>query len=175
MTDLEFDPARLDAHLRAHIPGLAGPMRLDRIAGGQSNPTFFVTYDSRRMVLRKQPPGALLPSAHAVDREHRVIAALRGSAVPVPEALLFCDDRTVVGTPFYIMARLDGRVFGDCALPGCTPAERRALYRAMAETLGGAARRRPCGAGPRRLRPAAGVLRPAGAALVRAVAEGAHP
>lgn len=135
MIDLDFDLARLDAHLRAHIPGLAGPMRLDRVAGGQSNPTFFVTYDDRRLVLRKQPPGALLPSAHAVDREHRIIAALRGSAVPVPDALLFCDDRSVVGTPFYVMERIRGRVFHDCALPGATPQERRALYRAMAETL----------------------------------------
>lgn len=135
MSDLEFDPARLDGFLRARLPGLAGPMRLDRVAGGQSNPTFFVTYDTRRLVLRKQPPGPLLPSAHAVDREHRIIAALRGSPVPVPDALLYCDDRSVVGTPFYVMERLQGRVFGDCALPGCTPVERRALYRAMAETL----------------------------------------
>jgi aminoglycoside phosphotransferase (APT) family kinase protein len=135
VSDVEFDPARLDAHLRAHLPGLAGPMRLERVAGGQSNPTFFVTYDSRRLVLRKQPPGPLLPSAHAVDREHRIIAALRGSPVPVPAALLFCDDRSVVGTPFYVMERLQGRVFHDCALPGSTPDERRALYRSMAETL----------------------------------------
>ena len=135
MSDVEFDPARLHAHLRAHVPGLTGPMRLDRVAGGQSNPTFFVTYDNRDLVLRKQPPGPLLPSAHAVDREHRVIAALRGSPVPVPDALLFCDDRGVVGTPFYVMERLHGRVFHDCALPGLTPAERRALYRSMAETL----------------------------------------
>ncbi len=135
MNDLAFDPARLEPYLRAHIPGLAGPMRLERIAGGQSNPTFFVTSDTRRLVLRKQPPGTLLPSAHAIDREHRVIAALRGTAVPVPEALLFCDDRSVIGTPFYVMQRVDGRVFHDCALPGCSPAERRALYRSMAETL----------------------------------------
>ena len=135
MSDVEFDPARLDAHLRASLPGLAGSMRLERIAGGQSNPTFFVTYDARRLVLRKQPPGRLLPSAHAVDREHRVIAALRGSAVPVPDALLFCDDPGVVGTPFYVMERLDGRVFHDCALPGLTPDERHASYQAMAETL----------------------------------------
>lgn len=134
-TDLAFDPARLDAHLRAHFPGLAGPMRLDRVSGGQSNPTFFVTYDTRRLVLRKQPPGALLASAHAVDREHRIIAALRGSAVPVPDALLSCDDRRVVGTPFYVMERLEGRVFHDCALPGSTAEERRAIYRAMAETM----------------------------------------
>ena len=131
----EFDPARLDGHLRARLPDLAGPMRLDRVAGGQSNPTFFVSYDTRRLVLRKQPPGPLLPSAHAVDREFRVISALRGTSVPVPDALLFCDDRSIVGTPFYVMERLEGRVFHDCALPGCTPAERRALYGAMAETL----------------------------------------
>ena len=130
-----FDPARLDPHLRDRLPGLGGPMRLERVAGGQSNPTFFVTYDTCRLVLRKQPPGDLLPSAHAVDREFRVISALAESAVPVPKALLFCDDRSIVGTPFYVMERLDGRVFHDCALPGCTPDERRALYRAMAETL----------------------------------------
>ena len=132
---LEFDPARLEAHLRDRIPGLAGPLRVERIAGGQSNPTFFVTSATHRLVLRKQPPGPLLPSAHAVDREHRVIAALRDTAVPVPEVLLFCDDRSVVGTPFYVMARLDGRVFHDCALPGCSPTERRAIYRGKAETL----------------------------------------
>ena len=132
---LEFDPARLEAHLQDRILGLAGPLRVERVAGGQSNPTFFVTSDTHRLVLRKQPPGPLLPSAHAVDREHRVIAALRDTAVPVPEALLFCDDRSVVGTPFYVMARLDGRVFHDCALPGCSPTERRAIYRGMAETL----------------------------------------
>ena len=135
MQALEYDPARLDAHLRARLPGLDGPMRLARVAGGQSNPTFFVTFDDRRLVLRKQPPGTLLPSAHAVDREFRVISALAGSGVPVPKALLFCDDRSIVGTPFYVMERLEGRVFHDCALPGCTPEERRALYRAMAETL----------------------------------------
>ena len=133
--DLEFDPARLDAHLRARLPGLGGPMRIERVAGGQSNPTFFVTFDTCRLVLRKQPPGDLLPSAHAVDREFRVISALAGSGVPVPEALFFSDDRSIVGTPFYVMERLEGRVFHDCALPGCTPEERRALYRAMAETL----------------------------------------
>ena len=135
MTELEFDPARLDAYLRAHLPGFAGTMKIERVAGGQSNPTFFVSFDTRCLVLRKQPPGELLPSAHAVDREFRVISALRKTGVPVPNALLFCDDRSVVGTPFYVMERLEGRVFHDCALPGCTPAERRALYRAMAATL----------------------------------------
>ncbi len=131
----EFDPARLAACIGACLPGLDGPMRIERVAGGQSNPTFFVSFDNRRLVLRKQPPGDLLPSAHAVDREFRVISALDGSAVPVPKALFFCDDESVVGTPFYVMERVDGRVFHDCALPGCTPEERRAMYRAMAEIL----------------------------------------
>ncbi len=133
--DLGFDPALLDAFLRARLPGLSGPMRLERVAGGQSNPTFFVTYDDRRLVLRKQPPGPLLPSAHAIDREYRVITALGGTPVPVPPAVFFCEDRSIVGTPFYVMERIRGRVFHDCALPGCAPAERRAIYRAMAETL----------------------------------------
>ena len=133
--DPAVDPARLDIYLRARIPDLVGPLRLAPVAGGPSNPTFFVTTDSHRLVLRKQPPGPLLPSAHAVDREFRVVSALAGAGVPVPEALLFCGDRSVVGTPFYVMARVAGRVFHDGALPGATPPERRAIYRAMAETL----------------------------------------
>jgi len=134
-TVTEFDPDTLDAFLRRSISGLSGPMRLERIPGGQSNPTFFVCYDERRLVLRKQPPGPLLPSAHAVDREHRVISALAGTEVPVPPVVLYCDDRAVVGTPFYLMERLDGRVFHDCTLPGVTPDERRAMYASMAQAL----------------------------------------
>jgi aminoglycoside phosphotransferase (APT) family kinase protein len=130
----EFDPARLEAFLRDSL-GASGSLRLERISGGQSNPTFFVTCGERRMVLRKQPPGTLLPSAHAVDREYRVISALAGTGVPVAPAILFCDDRSVVGTPFYLMERLEGRVFHDCTLPGIPPAERRAMYVSMAEAL----------------------------------------
>lgn len=125
----------LDAFLRGALPGLEGAMRLEAIAGGQSNPTFFVTYDNRRLVLRKQPAGELLPSAHAVDREYRIISALAATDVPVPPALLFCDDRSVVGTPFYVMERVDGRVFHDCTLPGVPPADRAAMYAGMARTL----------------------------------------
>jgi aminoglycoside phosphotransferase (APT) family kinase protein len=131
----EFDADRLDAYLRERIPGLGGPMRVDRISGGQSNPTFFISYPERRLVLRKQPPGPLLPSAHAVDREYRVLTALRGTGVPVPETVLFCDDRSVAGTPFYIMERLDGRVFEDASLPGIAPEERGEMYRSLAQTL----------------------------------------
>lgn len=134
-TPLGFEEARLDGFLKEAVPGLAGPMRLARIAGGQSNPTFFVTYDTRALVLRKQPPGELLPSAHAVDREYRIMRALAETDVPVPPALLYSDDRSIVGTPFYVMERVEGRVFHDCTLPGVDPAERGEMYRSMARTL----------------------------------------
>ena len=130
-----FDAGRLDAFLRGAVPGLAGTMRLARIGGGQSNPTFFVDYDMRALVLRKQPPGELLPSAHAVDREYRVMRALGPAGVPVPRTVLFHAERDVVGTPFYVMEKLEGRVFAAHSLPGLTPAERGAMYRSMAETL----------------------------------------
>lgn len=132
---IEFDAERLQRHLRQALPDLEGPMRLARIGGGQSNPTFFVDFDNRALVLRKQPPGELLPSAHAVDREYRVLRALADTDVPVPRTVLYCDDRTVVGTPFYVMDKLEGRVLSNYALPGIAPAERRAYYFAMAETL----------------------------------------
>lgn len=131
----DFDPARLDACLKQALPGLAGTPVLERIPGGQSNPTYFVTYPGQRLVLRKKPAGHVLPSAHAVEREYRILHALAGSEVPVPTARLLCEDSSVIGTPFYVMDRLDGRVFPDCTLPGIAPAERRAMYLAMAETL----------------------------------------
>ena len=134
----EFDPARLDAFLRSALPGRAeGSMAIDRISGGQSNPTFFVSYPDAgtRLVLRKKPPGPLLPSAHAVEREYRILKALAGSSVPVPPVLLLHGADDVVGTPFYLMERLEGRVYHDTALPGVAPADRRAMYFAMAEAL----------------------------------------
>jgi aminoglycoside phosphotransferase (APT) family kinase protein len=114
---------------------LSGAMSLERIEGGQSNPTYFLTFPSRRLVLRKKPAGPILPSAHAIDREFRVLSALNGSQVPVPQALLYYGESDIIGTPFYIMERLEGRVFHDCALPGLESAERRAIYLSMAETL----------------------------------------
>ena len=129
-----FDARTLDRYLRDRV-GAKGQLQLERIGGGQSNPTFFVRYDNRDLVLRKKPAGDILPSAHAVDREYRVMDALSGSDVPVPELVLFEEDEAVVGTPFYLMERLDGRVFPDYALPGLAPAERRAMYFSMAETL----------------------------------------
>ena len=130
----EFAP-RLDVFLRAQLPLLTGPMRLQAIGGGQSNPTFFVDFDNRRLVLRKKPEGEVLPSAHAVDREYRVMRALSSSGLPVPPTVLFHAGDEVVGTPFYVMDRVEGRVFADNALPGMEPAERRAIYLAMAETM----------------------------------------
>jgi aminoglycoside phosphotransferase (APT) family kinase protein len=131
----EFDETTLDSHLRSSIDGLSGTMRIERIQGGRSNPTFFVSYDNRRLVLRKQPPGNLLPSAHAIDREYRILKALAGTDVPVPKALSFHEGSEVVGTPFYVMERLEGRVFNDCALPGVPPQERRVMTLAVAETM----------------------------------------
>lgn len=133
--ELGFDPGVLDAYLRTTVPDTGGAMRITRISGGQSNPTFFVTYPNRRMVLRKRPTGPLLPSAHAVDREHRIMDALASTGVPVPKMLAYHAGSEVVGTAFYVMERLEGRVFGDCSLPGVTPSDRRAMFFDMADTL----------------------------------------
>src|SRR5512139_508627 len=130
-----LDASRVDGFLRSRIPGLHGTPRFTPIAGGQSNPTYFVDYDDRALVLRKQPGGELLPSAHAVDREYRVMAALAATGVPVPRMVLFHPERDVVGTPFFVMERVQGRVFGQYALSGCDPVERRAMYASMAETM----------------------------------------
>ena len=133
--ELEFGATRLEAYLRAHIPGLSGQMRLQRIGGGQSNPTFFVDFDYRCLVLRKKPAGVLLPSAHAVDREYRVMKALAGTDVPVPKMVLFEPEPDIVGTPFYLMDKLEGRVFAEYSIPGVTPEHRHAMYLSMADTM----------------------------------------
>lgn len=130
-----MDTQQLDAFLRREIGGLAGPLRLQKIGGGQSNPTFFASYDNRDLVLRKKPAGDVLPSAHAVDREYRVMKALAATDLPVPPVLLYHADSDVIGTPFYVMERVPGRVFNDNAAPGLSPRERRALYFAMADTM----------------------------------------
>jgi aminoglycoside phosphotransferase (APT) family kinase protein len=133
---IDFEPGALQRFLRAALPELDGAMRLERIAGGQSNPTYFVSFETgRQLVLRKQPGGQLLPSAHAIDREIRNLRALARTGVPVPAALLFCEDRSVVGTPFYVMERVDGRVLTDHALADVAPHERREHLLGMARTL----------------------------------------
>ena len=132
---MEFDVNRLAQFLKNKLPELRGPMHVNRIGGGQSNPTFFVSFDNRELVLRKQPASTLLPSAHAVDREFRVMQALSQTTVPVPQVVLFHAERDVVGTPFYIMEKLPGRVFSECALPHMTPHDRKAIYLGMAEAM----------------------------------------
>lgn len=132
---IDFDPMALAGFLRKTVPGAEGVMQVSRIPGGQSNPTYFIDFPHRQFVLRKQPAGPKLPSAHAIDREFRVLTALAKTPVPVPTALAFHAEPDVVGTPFYVMERLRGRVFHDCALPGLAPAERRALYLSMADAL----------------------------------------
>ena len=131
-----FDEAGLAAYLAGRVPGYAGgALGVRQFQGGQSNPTFLVETEGARWVLRKKPPGPLLPSAHAVDREVRVLRALQGTSVPVPRVVLFCEDEAVIGTPFYLMEHVPGRVFTDRAMPGCTPQERAAAYADTARVL----------------------------------------
>ena len=108
-----------------------GALSCQPLTGGQSNPTFLLTNGSQQLVLRKKPPGVLLASAHAVDREYRVMNALQNSDVPVPKLYAFNDDLEIVGTPFYIMEFLKGRVIVDQSLPGMSPAQRSAIYEEM--------------------------------------------
>ena len=108
---LAFDTARLADYLAANIEGFVGPLTVRQFKGGQSNPTYLLESPSGRYVLRRKPPGKLLPSAHAVDREFRVITALRAQGFPVAEPLLYCADDSVTGTAFYVMRFVDGRVF----------------------------------------------------------------
>ncbi|HQT47202.1 MAG: phosphotransferase family protein [Acidocella sp. 20-63-7] len=129
----DFDPDVLAAYLDRKF-GTAG-FTLARIAGGQSNPTYLVTHGALRMVLRKQPVGEILRGAHAIDREFRVMRALAETDVPVPKPILFEEDPAILGTPFYLMSFIEGRVFHDCRLPDLSPEDRRTAYESMAETL----------------------------------------
>jgi len=131
-----IDPARVAGFLRDHVDGLDGDMTLDRFRGGQSNPTLLASFtNGRRVVLRKKPDGALLPSAHAVDREYKVIRALEGSDVPVPEAYLLCEDESVLGAMFYVMDYAEGRSFWDASLPDTSPAGRTEIYTEMRRVI----------------------------------------
>ena len=126
-----FDVDALEAYLRDRLPEWRGPMRVEQFRGGQSNPTYKLTVGDRQYVLRRKPPGKLLPSAHAVDREYRVISALADTDVPVPRTFCLCEDDGVIGTAFYVMEFVDGRVLWDPMLPGMRPSERRGIFDAM--------------------------------------------
>jgi aminoglycoside phosphotransferase (APT) family kinase protein len=130
-----FDTARLAAYLEAHVPGFRGPLTAEKFAGGQSNPTFRIEAASGRYVLRRKPPGELLKSAHAVDREFRVLEALHGGSVPVAKPFHLCTDDDVIGSWFYLMDHVDGRIFWNPALPELDSAQRGAIYDEMNRVL----------------------------------------
>jgi len=123
-----IDVAKLEQWLAASVGPLGGPLEVAQFKGGQSNPTYLLTAGDQRFVLRRKPPGKLLPSAHAVDREYRVMKALAGTDVPVARARALCEDDTVIGTAFYVMEYVTGRVFWDPSLPGLEPAGRAAIH-----------------------------------------------
>jgi aminoglycoside phosphotransferase (APT) family kinase protein len=132
---LRFDAARLESYLSGELPDFAGPIVVSQFKGGQSNPTYLIDTPRRRYVLRRKPPGKLLPSAHAVDREYKVIGALYVERFPVAEPLLYCGDESIVGTAFFVMAFVEGRVFWEPQMPQSHPAERAKVYDAMNATL----------------------------------------
>ena len=132
---VDSNSGRLDAFLRDRFPELSGRMSVERTVGGMSNPTYFITYNDWSVVLRKQPDSTLLRSAHSIDREFRVLSALQGSAVPVPKPILYCTEPDIVGTPFYLMERLRGRVFSDNSLPTLEAPARLGCYESMCRTL----------------------------------------
>ena len=125
----------LQPYLETHVEGFEGPMEVEKFPGGQSNPTFRITARSGDYVLRRQPPGKLLKSAHAVDRESRVIAALASTAVPVPKVHCLCEDRDIIGSMFYVMSYCDGRIFWDAAIPEVENDERAAVYDELIRVL----------------------------------------
>lgn len=123
-----LDEAALWNYLQRHLEDFAAPAQLRQFQGGQSNPTYLIRTPTRKFVLRKKPPGKLLPSAHLIEREYRILRALPEAEVPVPRARLLCEDSSVIGTPFYVMDHVDGRVITGVTLPNLAPAHRRGIY-----------------------------------------------
>ncbi|SDR60608.1 Predicted kinase, aminoglycoside phosphotransferase (APT) family [Rhizobiales bacterium GAS191] len=130
-----LDAGALDRYLGLHVEGYRGPARIRQFQGGQSNPTFLIETPDAAYVLRKKPPGKLLASAHMVEREYKVQKALAGSAVPVAPMLVLCEDADIVGTPFYLMGHVAGRIIPTADLPDIAPGDRAAIYRSLIETL----------------------------------------
>ncbi|MEQ8434163.1 MAG: phosphotransferase [Oceanicaulis sp.] len=132
---LKFDEAALEAWMASHVDGFEGPLKIEQFKGGQSNPTYKLEAKSGRYVLRRKPPGKLLPSAHAVDREFKVMAALGAQGFPAPKMHGLCEDESVLGTAFYVMDFVEGRIFWDPYLPDLAPGDRAAIYDASNATL----------------------------------------
>ncbi|MBN9167774.1 MAG: hypothetical protein BGO98_32520 [Myxococcales bacterium 68-20] len=130
-----FDEDELARWLEGRLEGAERGLSVRQFEGGQSNPTFLLETDRGRWVLRKKPGGPLLASAHMVEREQRILRALAGTGVPVPEVPLFCDDESVIGTPFFVMAYVDGRISRDPSLPWASRSERTEVYLSAVETL----------------------------------------
>lgn len=130
-----FDEDALRRYLEPRLDGDWGRLSVRQFQGGQSNPTFLVAAGERHYVLRKKPPGTLLPKAHQVEREYRVMRALAGSGVPVPEMLALCEDPDVIGTAFFVASYVEGRVLSQPDLAGVAREERRPIYRAMIDVL----------------------------------------
>jgi len=130
-----IDETALAAWLEAHVEGYRGPLEVRQFKGGQSNPTYQLVTPERKYVLRRKPPGKLLPSAHAVDREFKVISALYPTGFPVARPYGLCTDESVIGTMFYVMENVEGRILWDGMLPDYSPEERRAIYLAETDTL----------------------------------------
>ena len=130
-----FDEQRLLDYLSSHVESFRGPLSVRQFKGGQSNPTYLLDAGSGRYVLRRKPPGKLLKSAHAVDREFRIISALYATGFPVPRPLVLCKDDEIIGTTFFVMEFVEGRIFWDLDLPGLEPAERAAIYDNVNETI----------------------------------------
>lgn len=135
MSAQDLDLARLEPWLREQIPSLDAALSVEKFAGGQSNPTFKLSAGDTHYVLRRKPPGELLASAHAVDREFRVLDALRDTDVPVPNAIALCTDDSVIGSMFYVMEHLEGRIFWDPAVPEVNNEDRTAIYDEMNRVL----------------------------------------
>ena len=131
----KIDETKLAEWMSANVAGFEGPVEVLKFAGGQSNPTYRINAKNQSYVLRRKPFGPLLPSAHAVDREYKVIAGLHPTGFPVAKPYGLCTDEGVIGSWFYIMAMVEGRTIWDGAMPGSTPTERRATYEAMIDTL----------------------------------------
>ena len=132
----DINTERLANYLAKHIPGIGSDLSAEKFAGGQSNPTFKLTSNGVDYVLRRKPEGELLASAHAVDREFRVISALQNTEVPVPKTYVLCEDDSVIGSMFYVMEYMEGRILWDPILPEAQSAnERAAIYDAMNATL----------------------------------------